>query len=150
MIDIFRTLVAGIDDRGDLQLANFTGYAGAFYNGQPRVQPFGFHSMPPVLSHGIGLAVRGHHGNAVMIGGEYAPARPRNHNTGETTLYDQWGNSIYLTQSVKTIKHTTKIVLMVGLMKVVIQANRIDLGADPAPYAVETVGGTSTKVFAVV
>jgi phage gp45-like len=150
MPDLFRGRVLAIDDSGDLQLARFTGYAGEELVGAHRVQPHGFHSVPPVGAHVIGMRVRGQSDLAACFGGEVPQYRPKNRDPGTACLYDQWGNIVSVIQTEGRFEHTTKLRFKVGSMVVVIQANRIDLGADPAPHAVQTADGPSTKVFAVI
>lgn len=149
MLHMFRSELQSLDDTGDLQLAQLLGYAGEQLADVHRVQPFGFASNPPAGSHGIGLALRGTRDLAVTLGLEYPPVRQKNLAQGASVLYDQWGNVVSLTQAVKTIRHSTKIVLQVGSTIVSITSGRINLGADPAPNAVMTTAGASSVVFAV-
>lgn len=144
-----RAVLQSIDDSGPLQLADFTGYANQAYAGMHRMQQFGFSCVPLAGAHGIILPQRGQHGLAVLLGGEHGQYRPTGRVPGAPIVYDQWGNKIDFGQNVKTISHSTKIHLVVGNMLVAISPNRIDLGADPAPNAVMTTAGASTKVFSV-
>jgi phage gp45-like len=104
-IDLFRTLLQSIDDSGAMQLATMTGYAGEQLSQVQRVQPFGFHSNPPVGSHGIGLALRSQRRLAVLLGSEAPQYRPTGRPTGTTALYDAYGSLISLIETECRIVH---------------------------------------------
>ena len=142
-------LAAPLDDSGDLQLARVLGYAGQDLTGVHRIQPFGFSSNPPVGSHGIGLPLFGLPDLAVALGLEAPGFRPRGLELGGTVLYDQNGSVVSLVNAVLTIAHVKKLLLKVGSTVISVTPGRIDLGADPAPNAVVTTAGPSSKVFAV-
>lgn len=110
-VDLFRAeLSDAIDDTGELQLLKkLQGYAGEEFTGVHRVQPFGFHSMPPVGSHGIGLALRGMRDLVVALGLEHPEKRPKNRDSGSTAIYDQWGNIVSLVEKEIRVVHTKKL-----------------------------------------
>lgn len=115
-LDLFRAELSDqIDDSGQLQLLKkMLGYAGEEFTQVHRVQPFGFHSMPPVGSHGIGLALRGGMRDlAVMLGCEHPDKRPKNRDPGSTAIYDAHGNIVSLVEHEIRIVHSEKIHLVV-------------------------------------
>jgi phage gp45-like len=151
----FRAQISGTDDSGELQLADFAGYAGEQLAGVHRMQAFGFHSNPPAQSHGIALPLRGQRGLAVLLGGEYQPARPTNRPVGSSCLYDQWGNVVSMIQTECRIVHATVIHLVAPT---IILEGDVKLGGPSAatPAAMQgsidsdgdaITGNVATKVF---
>ena len=164
---LFRFENSETDDDGDLQTVKGMGYAGEELSGVHRVMPFGISSHAPAGSHAIGIAGRGERSLVAALGLEHPDYRPKKQSAGNTTIYDQSGNaSRYLgkdgvwhdagdrpqkvTGKTVVVEATEKVTVKVGDMVVVVTKNRIDLGADPAPNAVVTTAGPSTKVFAVI
>jgi phage gp45-like len=130
-VDLFRAeLSDAIDDSGDLQLLKkMLGYDGEELTQVHRVQTFGFHSMPPVGSHGIGLALRGMRDLVVALGMEHPEKRPKNRDPGSTAIYDQWGNIVSLVEKEIRIVNATKITLKAPS---IVLEGTVKLGGDDA------------------
>jgi phage gp45-like len=153
---LFRAKVGEIDDSGDLQIGKtMQGYAGEEFTRVHLVRQYGFHSVVPPRSHGIGLALRGMRDLAVMLGGEYPDYRPKNRDVGSTALYDMHGNIVSLVESEIRIVHATKIHLVAPS---IVLEGTVKLGGDDAdkPAAMQgsidshgdsEVSGLATKVL---
>jgi phage gp45-like len=150
MSDIFRFLIDGSDDAGDLQLVRGRGLPAEELVRVHRVMPFGLASHAPEGSHALALAVGGRRDQVAVIGGETAGARPKNQPAGTATLYDASGNVVSMLAGngirIRAVAGNAEIEAH-GL-KVIISPGRIDLGG-PGGAAVETTAGPSTKVFAI-
>ena len=90
----FRTELGTLDDTGDIQSVQVTGYAGEEMDKVMRVQPHGFASNPPAGSHGITIPLRGERILGAVLGLEHQGARQKNLPTGTAVLYDDQGNCI--------------------------------------------------------
>lgn len=145
-----RAKLLELDDAGTQQLLKLSGMKGERLEAVPRIQHFGLSSNPPAGAEGIVAALGGRSDRAVLLGLEHPEKRPKAREAGSTVLYDAAGNVVSIVASELALQHGQKIRLRVGTMVVAISSSRIDLGADPAPYAVSTVGGPSSKVFAVI
>lgn len=163
-----RARIVKVDDTGTQQLVDLK----ALKKDQPqkvhRLQLWGLSGNPVADAELLMLLMGGGSDRHLAMGGEHKDYRPKNLKSGETKLYDSLKQFVYLSQAGITIdagegkKPITlkcgnavvtvvdgKITAKVGDMTLAVSAGRIDLGADPAPNAVMTDAGPSTKVFAV-
>lgn len=95
--------MTGVDDSGDVQLAQVT--EGALGDGGqelvtdkvPRVTEFGFASVPPLQSVATMLRRCGERSRAFISGTSHSASRPRGMQSGDTCLYDVRGRRVSLT-----------------------------------------------------
>jgi phage gp45-like len=151
-----RFLINKIDDSGEIQLIDADGLADEKFTKIMRVYPHGFSSHAPKDSHMLGVGLGGRRDMLVALGGEHPQKRPRNIGEGNTAIYNADGTINKLigkdwtldAEGTMTVK-VKKIVLKAS--HIVLQADkRIDLGKENAEFRVETEGGPSSKVYAVV
>jgi phage gp45-like len=108
--DIFRTELRETQDDGDQQTVTLFGVGGEVLS---RVQ-FGRSAIPPIGSHGIGMALHGRRDLVVALGLEHAQHRPRLENPGEHILYDGFGSKISMVQQNMRFVHAQKLEHVVG------------------------------------
>ena len=91
-------LVQAINDAGTVMMMQIkVGYLET--HTLPVVQQFGFSSVPPIGSDAVAHYVAGDRSNGVITGTNHQPSRPTGKQPGETKIYDNFGKSIYLTES---------------------------------------------------
>ena len=118
----------------------------------PHLGHFGVAANPPAQSDVIVLNIGGDRGNSVAIACGHQTYRLKNLNPGEVALYDQWGNTVVLTQAGMTLTHATKITLSAPTIE--FDANDVRLGAAGGPAVARvgdvvsggTIASGSTKV----
>jgi phage baseplate assembly protein V len=149
-----------VDDSQAQQAVSYHGLQGEQHSGVYRPQPFGFSSSPPKGSTGLVVSLGGERSRAVFLGGE--SGRPTGLNPGDAKLYDSAGNIIYFAGKngvqITTNKGDTTVSTPNGT--VLIDANghayvhsvkgNVYLASKDGKntYAVSTVNGPSSKVFA--
>jgi phage gp45-like len=144
----FRARLVGIDDSGDQQLLDFEGFAGERFTKVARASFHGFSSNPPIGS--VGWVQRIGSSDRLQALGFENTSRPRNTVSGGGVLHDEFGNIIYakMAGGIEARVVNGKFEVDVQGMKIIATAARIDLGG-PGGFAVETVAGPSSKVFAI-
>lgn len=168
---IRRVIFKKVDDSGTQQKADLTGLKSEKLEKILRIQPHGFHSVPPEGSEGVIQQMGGRSDRSVVHGGEHKDHKPKDFEAGESGMYDAFGkllqffkdktlwnagNKPWTLENATTVKINGKDDVAVGVdgRWVRIRPGRVDLGiaspTDEAEHGVETSGGTSTKVFAVV
>ena len=157
---LFRAEHVDTDDEDDLQTVTLYGQHGETLKKVHRVQPFGFHSNVPSMSHGIGMQF-GYGGRTLkaFIGGEDPQYRPRKREVGSTALYDKNENLISLVQKELRVtgkkatviegKDQTTVRLTDGT-EIILKDKKIYLGGMQGAQAVMTAGGPSSRVFAII
>lgn len=102
-----RVELTDLDDSGEHQLGTGIGYDDERFSRIHRVQAFGFSGVPPAGAHGIVGMVNGRLDQAVLLGIEDPGSRPRGLGRGESVLYNQHGDVIFLYQRRIKIKTET-------------------------------------------
>jgi phage baseplate assembly protein V len=172
-IGISRGLLIKSNDDPKLQEANVQVLANEQHTGIERFQQYGVSSVPLPGAGGkypeaIIAYLGGNRSHPVILAVDDRRHRPKGLKPGESVLYDDQGQRIYVSrdgikidagaaQKPLTITNgqltvtfaKDKATVKVNNMMIVVKPDRIDLGADPAPSAVVTVDGPSSKVFAV-
>ncbi|CAN7315585.1 phage baseplate assembly protein [Bosea sp. LjRoot9] len=154
---VTRGKVVAINDSARGQTITIDGYSGERFTGVLRGQPHGFSSHPPIGS--IGYFLRQGSSDRLTAIGYESEGRPVNSPVGTAVLYDDNGNQIFAKGSdgvsIKAVNggvmvesDTGTITLKRGTLTVTVSATRVDLGGTGG-QAVQTVGGPSTKVFAI-
>ncbi|MDE2342912.1 MAG: phage baseplate assembly protein [Betaproteobacteria bacterium] len=88
-----------IDDTGPVQLAQVKLNTPEIRDGVPVVQLFGLSGNAPVNSNAVLLFLGGDRSNAIVVATNNQGSRPRNQNPGESTLYNNFGMSVALTEN---------------------------------------------------
>lgn len=96
---IGRARVNLIDDSGPVQKAQVTVNGLETIDAMPRIQEFGFTSVPPKDSDATLVFIGGDRSNGVIVATNHQETRPRGLLAGETMIYTQDGKQIYLTAS---------------------------------------------------
>jgi phage gp45-like len=145
---ILRGELTGLDDSGEHQLLDFKGFAGEAFTKVARAGVHGFSSSAPAGS--VGYAARIGSSDRLLALGFETPGRPRDTIAGGAVLYDQAGNIVYAKMSggVEIKAAAGSVEITRGALKVIVSDTRVDLGG-PGGFAVETVAGPSSKVFAI-
>lgn len=145
--------------------------------GLERFQNYGFSSVPLKETGGtsheaaeaIVAFIGGNRSHGVIIAVDDRRHRPKGLKEGESVLYDDQGQKIYLTRdgivvdggdkkkpvtvkvgNAKLIVKDGEIEATVDKLSIFIRPGRIDLGKKDAPFKVQTEGGPSAKVWAVI
>lgn len=95
---VSRGRVTVSNDSGPVQILQVRLGALETRDGTPRLGEFGHASRPPAGSDVVLLFVAGDRSNGVAIASGHQSSRPRDLQEGESTLYDLWGKSVYLTK----------------------------------------------------
>jgi phage gp45-like len=85
-----------VDDSGKQQTVTHHGLAGEKHSEVYRPQPFGFSSHPPKGSTGVVGSLGGERNRSVFLGGEHDDHRPTKTESGQSVLYDDKGNTIFM------------------------------------------------------
>ena len=93
-----RVAVKKVNDDGTQQLVDLTGLASEELPGVVRLQNYGFSSVPPEGGEGMLLEIGGSADNAHVVGLEHKDFRPTKRKSGESILYDNQGQEIYISQ----------------------------------------------------
>lgn len=155
-----RATVLKVDDSGPQQLVDLQGLAADMPRKVVRVLPHGFSSNPPLQSEGVLKALGGRSDRPMFIGGEHSQYRPRNLPSGNTILYDDKGNVVWM-QGAQGIARTTKqgpivdtsaagVTIEAKGDKFHIVADGFDIIVDPSGAKVYLGGDPAKNVFALV
>lgn len=96
---ISRGRITYSSDAGNVQLLQVRLNARETRDNLPRLAEFGLATRPPTGADVIVVYPAGDRSNGVVIATGHQATRPLGLQEGESQLYDQWGKSIYLTES---------------------------------------------------
>ncbi|CAB3783319.1 hypothetical protein LMG28688_01623 [Paraburkholderia caffeinitolerans] len=96
---IGRARVNLVDDSGPVQMVQVTVNELETIDRVPRVQEFGFASVPPKGSDVALIFIGGDRGNGAIVGSNHQASRQRGLKYGESMIYTEDGKRIYLTAS---------------------------------------------------
>ena len=102
---------AAMDDAGATPLLQAQFGDLQVLSGLQLLAQFGFSSSPPVGTNLAALFAGGDKSRGVILGTVNPGARRRMLVTGETTIYDVWGNEVHLSQAAATVKHSTQVIV---------------------------------------
>lgn len=94
-----RVSVMEVDDKGTQQKLKLSGLKGEELHGVVRSQHYGFSSVPPKGGEGVLLEGGGRADRAHVLALEHKKFRPVNRKPGESVLYDNLGQEVYVSQS---------------------------------------------------
>lgn len=94
----FRTVLTSIDSKGPIQLVQADGLAGEQLQDNELMQHYGFTSVPLAGTQMIVLPIGGKTAHGVAIASEHLAARIKNLKSGEVAIYDDQGQSVFLTR----------------------------------------------------
>lgn len=104
-----RALIARVDDSAKLQAVQVTVLAGERLDDVQRIQNFGHSAVPPAGSTCLLISIAGSRTHCVVIGGEHS-SRPRDLAPGESQLYNDQGDYIWLKTSGEIVVKARSIV----------------------------------------
>ena len=87
------------NDSGLVQMVQVQFNAQDVRDNTPRVSEYGYASNPRPGAHAIFICVAGDRSNGVIIGTNDESARMKNLQVGEVAIYDDLGQSVYLTRT---------------------------------------------------
>ena len=106
-----RTTITRVDDADLAQRVQVTALALERIPQAARVQMFGLTSNPPAGSTALLISIGGSRTHCVVIGADHE-SRPRDLLPGESQLYNQFGDFVYLTEAGEThVKARSKVVV---------------------------------------
>jgi phage gp45-like len=103
-----------INDTGTVQTAQLKLNTSEMRDGVPVVQLFGLSGNPPAGTDAVALFLGGDRSNAVVIATNHQGSRPTGRAPGETTLYNNFLMSIYLSQNGPIVQCAGKPMLVEG------------------------------------
>lgn len=123
------------NDSGAVQMLQIKLNADHVRDSTPRLAEFGFSSMPPNGSDAVLVFIAGDRSNGVIVATGHQASRMKNLQAGEVAIFDDQGQSIYLTRagivingaglpitinsaSKMTINAATEIILNTPILKV--------------------------------
>jgi phage baseplate assembly protein V len=86
------------NDSGNVQLLQIKLNADKINDDMPRLAEFGFTSMPPEDSDVLAVFIAGDRSNGVVVATGHQASRLKNLKAGEVAIYDDQGQSIYITR----------------------------------------------------
>lgn len=92
----FRGVVTLVKAAGAVQFVQGEGIKGETVQGAELFQQFGYTSNPPADSMFVLLPLGGKTGHGIIIATEHGTYRLKNLASGETALYNQWGDHVKL------------------------------------------------------
>lgn len=94
----FRTVLTAIDSEAPIQLVQADGLAGEQLQDNELMQQYGFTSVPLAGTQMIVLPIGGKTAHGVVIASEHIASRIKNLKSGEVAIYDDQGQSVFLTR----------------------------------------------------
>ena len=105
-----RTSITRVADAGLSQQVQVTVLAGERLSDVVRLQNFGLTANPPAGSTALLISMGGSRTHCVVIGADHE-SRPRDLQPGESQLYNQWGDCVYLQENGETlVKGRSKVI----------------------------------------
>ena len=133
------------NDAGDQQMVTLLGPRGEALKNVHRLQPFGFHSSPPVGSHGMVAQFGGADGGRLLnfaLGLEDKSSRPTNRDVGSTALYDANGNMVSLVQSEVRIVGSSKVVIVSSGTTLTVSSSGVTISGGEVTHDGKNIGST--------
>lgn len=92
----FRGVITLVKAAGQIQLVQLNGLAGEQLQDAEQFQQFGFTSNAPAGAMAVALPMGGKSAHTIVIATEHATYRLQNLASGETAIYNQWGDYVKL------------------------------------------------------
>ena len=92
-----------VNDAGNVQTMQLELGQDEVRDNTPRMAEYGFTSSPPAGSDAVLVFIGGDRLNAVVVGTNHQPSRMKGLSSGEVAIYDNLGQSIYLSKTGITI-----------------------------------------------
>ena len=109
---VAKDLVEAVDDSGDLQKMDVIGLAEERRKSVPRIQEFGFSSLPTPGAVAIALRLEGARSTSVIVATDDPRYRPKNLQPGEAMIYNAFGDYVKLKASGEIeIKASSKVLV---------------------------------------
>jgi len=93
---IVRGVVKAVNDSGGVQLLKISALADEVKDNVERVQQYGFTSNPKRGSESVAIAIGGNRGHLLIISVDDRSARPKDLAEGETALWSDFGDRVWL------------------------------------------------------
>lgn len=122
--------IGTVDDSGVVQTAQVQLSYLETFGARPVVQQFGLASNPPVGADAVLLSLNGDPSSGVVVGTNHQKYRPTGQQSGEMTIYNAFGMSVYLSQGGIMIQANGQPVLLTGDLHVTGEVIRGFGGAD--------------------
>lgn len=137
-----RASILQVDDSGDRQLLDASGFKNDLPRKVARIQDFGLASNPPAGAEGVLACLGGRSDRAVFLGGEHKDYRPRGIPAGGTTIYDANGQAISFVQDNIRIVGTQTVTI--SAPTIVLDGN-VKLGGADASRPASAQGTTDSR-----
>lgn len=118
----FRGVLGGLDRSKRVQLVTLEGLNGEPLQGTELFQHFGFRSAPPAGTQVIILPLGGKTSAAVIVATEHGNYSLQLGADGETAIYNQWGDHVWLKQS--------RVMELVAAVRVDITTPMVNMSGD--------------------
>lgn len=96
---IGRGRITTSNDSGNVQLLQVQLGQDEIRDNTPRLAEYGFTSMPPNGSDALVVFIGGERSNGAIVATGHQASRMKNLKTGEVAIFDDQGQSVYLTRS---------------------------------------------------
>lgn len=111
LLTVRRGVIRLVDDTGELQRVQAEIFGGDVRDRRDRPQPYGFTSSPFAGSEAVALAVGGNPNDTLIICIEDRRYRLSGLASGEVALYDDQGQTVYLTRDGVRVTSTKKVTI---------------------------------------
>lgn len=101
MVMIGRGFISAANDTGNLQILQLALGQNETMDNVPRLAEYGYTSLPPIdgKATAVVLFINGDRANGVAIATGHVPSRKKGLKAGESALYDDLGQTVYLTRT---------------------------------------------------
>lgn len=147
MLSIGRAVIELINDATKMQSAQVSLLDDEVRDNVEHFQSFGFTSVPEAGAEGVALSVAGNRDHVILVAVDDRRYRKLGLLTGESCVYDKWGNFILLKQSGIEIVHTAKLTITAPLVQI---NGNLQVSGTMAGGGNATVGGSFTATGDVV
>jgi len=118
MLSIGRAVVELINDATKMQSAQVSLLDDEVRDNVERFQNFGFTSVPEAGAEGVALSVAGNRDHVILVAVDDRRYRKLGLLTGESCVYDKWGNFILLKENGIEIVHSAKLTITAPLVQI--------------------------------
>lgn len=155
MLMLGRAIVTAIDDSNGLQRVQIRGLDGEVRDGLPRVQNYGFSSVPLPGVYAFTAFQGGDRDHGAVVAADDVRHRPTGGEPGEVTMYDHLGKFIRM-RADGTLEISAPKLVLNASEAIVLRCDDVSLGEEGGPAVarigdrVDVGGGSSAGLWPIV
>lgn len=148
---IGRGRITAAKDDGNVQLLQIRLGPDEIRDNTARLAEYGFTSMPPIGSDAVALFIGGNRSSGVIVATGHQASRLKNLQVGEVAIFDNQGQSVYLTRNGIVINGANLPITVNNTPKLIVNAaSEIDMNVPLVKISGDVIdnAGTNTKTMA--